>query len=177
MDEIEQIKEGIINLAKKHNLYNNIIKTDGKIVINGGSENPDFLFIGEAPGFTENKMGLPFVGRSGKIIDKWIENRIKSYGIINAVPVIPLSDDGRIRPPTKEDINYFRPIINKLIQKMNPKYIIYVVKISSNFLTKDFKLCEWENNIGFIYHPSYYLRNGMDGMDDFKKLIEKVQPI
>ena len=73
MDKIDVIKNEIISAAKSHELYKNIIKTNGKIVINRGSETPEFLFIGEAPGFTENKIGFPFVGRSGKLLDKWME--------------------------------------------------------------------------------------------------------
>lgn len=172
---MKEIKDEIIKAAKNHELYKNILKTNGNIVINRGSENPEFLFIGEAPGFTENKQGIPFIGRSGKILDMWIEITKKSYGVINTVPIIPLSEEGRIRPPTKEEIDYFRPLINKLIKKMNPKYIICVGKSASNFLKENFKLCEWKGNIGFIYHPAYYLRNGKNGIDDFKRLIEKVQ--
>lgn len=173
--KIETVKEEIINAAKNHKLYRNILKTNGKIVINRGSENPEFLFIGEAPGFTENREGIPFIGRSGKILDMWIEITKKSYGVINTVPIIPLNEEGKIRPPTKEEISYFRPLINKLIKSMNPRYIIGVGKSASNFLEKDFKLCEWEGNIGFIYHPAYYLRNGRNGLEDFKRLIKKVQ--
>jgi len=172
---MEETKKEIINAAKNHELYKNILKTNGNIVINRGSEHPEFLFIGEAPGFTENKQGIPFIGRSGKILDMWIEITKKSYGVINTVPIIPLNEEGKIRPPTKEEISYFRPLINKLIKKMNPKYIIGVGKSASNFLNETFKLCEWKGNIGFIYHPAYYLRNGRKGINDFKRLIEKVQ--
>ena len=175
MNKIEEVKKEIVERAENHELYKNIIKTNGKIVINKGSENPEFLFIGEAPGFTENTQGLPFVGKSGKILDKWIGTGIKSYGVINTIPIIPLSEDGKIRPPTKDEINYFRPLINKLIKKMAPKYIICVGKSASNFLEEEFKLCEWKGNVGFIYHPSYYLRNGRDGLEDFKKLIDKMK--
>jgi len=174
MENIEKTKDEIIDAVKSHELYKNILKTNGNIVIHRGSENPDFLFIGEAPGFTENKLGLPFVGRSGKILDMWINESKKSFGIINAIPVIPLSNEGKIRPPTKEEINYFRPLTRKLIENMNPKHIICVGKSASSFLEKDFKLCQWEGNIGFIYHPAFYLRRGMNGMEDFKKLIEKI---
>ena len=78
MESINEIKKEIIEAAEHHELYKNIIKTNGKIVINRGSESPEYLFIGEAPGFTENKLGLPFVGRSGKLLDKWVEN-LKNY--------------------------------------------------------------------------------------------------
>ncbi len=172
MNNLDSIKKEITEAAENHELYKNILKTNGKIVINRGSESPEFLFIGEAPGFTENKLGLPFVGRSGKLLDKWTEG-MKSYGITNTIPIIPLTEDGKIRPPSKEEIDYFRPLIDKLIKNMNPKYLICLGKSASNFLNKEFKLCQWEGNIGFIYHPSYYLRNGKDGLTDFKLLIER----
>ena len=176
MESINEIKKEIIEAAEHHELYKNIIKTNGKIVINRGSESPEYMFIGEAPGFTENKLGLPFVGRSGKLLDKWVEN-LKNYGVTNTIPIIPLTEDGKIRPPTKEEIDYFRPLISKLIRKMNPKHIICLGKSASNFFNKEFKLCKWEENIGFIYHPSYYLRNGKDGLDDFNALIERKQKL
>ena len=88
MGEIRQIKEEIIDLAKRHSLYGNILKTNGKIVINRGSESPEFLFIGEAPGFTENKMGLPFVGRSGKIKLCLLAKSIISSFICRISPIL-----------------------------------------------------------------------------------------
>tara|TARA_Y100000034_G_C6893729_1_gene411624 strand:- start:1691 stop:2242 length:552 start_codon:yes stop_codon:yes gene_type:complete len=175
MENTENVKKEIIEAAKNHELHKNILKTKGKVVINRGSENPEFLFIGEAPGFTENREGIPFIGRSGKILDIWIEITKKSYGVINTVPIIPLNEEGKIRPPTKEEIDHFRPLINRLIKSMDPKYIICVGKSASNFLKADFRLCEWKGNIGFIYHPAYYLRNGKNGIEDFKRLIEKIK--
>ena len=174
MQEIEEIKKEIISLAENHELYKNILKTKGNIVISRGSENPKFLFIGEAPGFTENKIGSPFVGRSGKILDRWIKDKITNYSIINTIPIIPLNEEGKIRPPSKKEIEYFKPATNRLIKAMNPEYIICIGKSASNFMNLDFKLSEWEGNIGFIYHPAYYLRNGKDGMEDFERLMKNI---
>ena len=38
-----------------------------------GSDSAKVLFIGEAPGFSENAQGKPFVGRSGKLLEEWIK--------------------------------------------------------------------------------------------------------
>lgn len=170
--EYDIIKNKIIEASKKHPLYNNIIKTNGNIVIGRGSKNPEYLFIGEAPGGNENIQGQPFIGKSGKLLDKWmLENDIKSFSIINSIPIIPLDENNKIRQPTDSEISYFRPFIKELIEFLKPKYIICIGKSAAKCLEKDFKLSEWTENIGFIYHPSYYLRNNIDGSDDFRKLI------
>jgi len=167
--------EELIEAARKHPLYQNVLKTKGKIVIGRGKKSsPDFLFIGEAPGQNENKEGKPFIGRSGKILDHWIkETGIDSYTVINAVPIIPLDEKGKIRPPTKDEVEYFRPYTKSLIKQINPKYIILMGKSSAKFLEeeKNFKNAGWNSNIGYIYHPSFFMKNGRKGIADFKRLV------
>lgn len=169
-----EAKNKLLEAAQKHALFNNLALTNGKIVIGRGQkENPEFLFLGEAPGQEENQQGKPFVGRSGKILDGWIEaEQIKSYCIINTLPIIPLDAEQKIRTPTDEEIAYFRPYVKDLIKAINPKYIICVGKSATRSLQIDFQMGVWRDNIGFIYHPSWYMRNGKNGNDDFKKLIQ-----
>ena len=174
-DNLERLKlarANLLNAAEKSGLYQNIIKTNGKIVIGTGSMTPHVLFIGEAPGHTENKQGKPFIGASSKILHNWITSTgIANYAIINAVPIIPLDDNNKIRAPTKEEVEYFRPYTKALITALNPTYIIAIGKTSAVFLQTDFKLCKWIDNTGCIYHPAYYLRNGKNGVADFKTLM------
>lgn len=164
----------LIELAEKHPLR----LAAKKVVIHRGSEQPQILFIGEAPGFEEDKQGIPFIGKSGKILDKWIaDNKIESYAVINTVPLIPLQD-GRIRAPTEEEVNYFQEATLDLLKSLNPKFVICVGRTSTKiFRSTHFKLSSWSGNIGFIYHPSYYMRNGRDGSDDFKKLLTAIPSI
>jgi len=172
MTAIDQLTEA----AKAHPMYAHVRKTNGKIVIGKGEfAKPDYLFIGEAPGQEENISGKPFVGRSGKILDEWIERAgIKKYAVINAVPMMPANQDGSIRTPTREEIDYFRPYTKSLINEINPTRLIYVGKSAAKFLEleKEFKNKQWVGKTGFIYHPSYYLRNGVRGTDDFIELIK-----
>ena len=112
--KLKQVREELINHAKAHALYNNVLKTKGNIVFGRGDDSARILFIGEAPGFSENQIGKPFVGRSGKLLEEWVnELKIKNteYAIINAVPIIPLGEEGKIRPPTQEEIDYFLPCL------------------------------------------------------------------
>ena len=79
--ELQELEDA----AKKHELYNNVISTKGNIVFyRGNLKNPEYLFIGEAPGQTENREGKPFVGRSGKVLDNWMASiGINNFVVIN----------------------------------------------------------------------------------------------
>lgn len=170
------LKDAIIELkevAKKHELYENVLKTNGNIVIfRGNLDNPDYLFIGEAPGNDENKQGIPFIGRSGKLLDNWvIISGIDSFAIINTVPIIPLTPEGKIRKPTKEEIGHFKPYVDSFIKSINPKNIICLGKSALEYMDIKLENTFWKGNIGFIYHPAFFLRRGQKGTEDFAKLI------
>ena len=166
----KKINEVIANLkeaAKKHPLYEILKKRNGQIVIGKGDENPDYLFIGEAPAFLEVECGIPFIGKSGQLLDKWIEKfNIKKYAVVNILPLIPLDDNGKIRKPTFEEIKYFRPFLLDFIECLNPKHIICLGKSAASGMEEEFKLSAWNKKVGFLYHPAYYLRNGRTGEDD-----------
>lgn len=182
MVNLEKIKAKIelYNYANRHPL-----KTEQKKVVidRTNTEKSEILFIGEAPGWQENQEGIPFVGRAGKILNNWIlENEIKEYTIINVIPLIPLDEKNKIRPPTDEEIEDFRPYAEKLIQSMKPKIIITL----GNTAKKLMKITGLKNKsviqekgiiIGCIYHPAYYLRNGKTGDEDFKELFESIKSI
>jgi len=177
--KLADFKKDFFEHAKKSSLYENITKTNGKIVFGRGSDNPKFLFIGEAPGFSENNIGKPFVGRSGKILDQWINDlELKeNFAIINVVPIIPLND-GKIRPPTENEINYFLPLTEKYIQLLNPDLIVLLGRSAASIFDKTLvpgQVKHWKTTkLFFIYHPSYYLRNGGKG---FEKEIAKLKEI
>ena len=169
---MKEINE-LILAAKSHPLFNNVLNTNGNIVISRGNlDHPEILFIGEAPWKEENKIGMPFVGKSGQLLETWIkEAGINSYAIINAIPIIPLDSVGNVRTPTFEEIEYFKPYIQDLINTINPKKIICLGKIALSLFEINIESGEWQENIGFIYHPAYFLRKNMSGTEDFKNLM------
>jgi uracil-DNA glycosylase len=158
--------------AKQSELYKNIINTNGKIVFGRGSDNPRIVFIGEAPGQEENKQGKPFVGRSGKLLDKWIEELNldnKDFAVVNVVPIIPLNSENGIRKPTDNEIQYFFPFTEKYLQLLNPEVIVLLGRSAASIFDKTLSLGQikhWkETKLFFIYHPSYYLRKGGKGFE------------
>ncbi|MDD3159491.1 MAG: uracil-DNA glycosylase [Candidatus ainarchaeum sp.] len=174
--KLANFKIDFINHAKKSELYKNIIETNGNIVFGKGSDSPKIVFIGEAPGNNENKIGLPFIGRSGKLLDNWIKHmglNDQDYSVINVVPIIPLKD-GLIRAPTENEINYFLPFTKKYLELLNPKIIVLLGRSAASIFDKTLsvgQMKDYENRkIIFIYHPSFYLRRGQNGLEDANKL-------
>lgn len=135
-----------------------------------GTEDPTVLFVGEAPGAEEDKEGRPFVGRSGTILDDWIEESglDGQYAITNVVKCRPPEN----RTPTPEESERFGRWLDEEIAAMEPEVIIplgktatrYFLDIEGSFL-KD--TCEdvYETGSGTVYplpHPAYALRSGYE---------------
>jgi uracil-DNA glycosylase family 4 len=181
--KLQQVRKELLKHAKKHPLHKNVLDTNGHIVFGRGDDESKILFIGEAPGFTENKIGKPFVGRSGKLLEEWVkELKInQKYAIMNVVPIIPLDSEKKIRPPTPEEINYFLPYTMKMVNTINPKVIVLLGKSAARaFGKEEMKVGQSVKYEGkkmfFIYHPAYYLRNGRKGLEDLvnlKKLLKE----
>ena len=129
---------------------------------------------------------MPFIGRSGSILKGWITlNKISSYAVINTVPIMPINEVGQIRKPNDEEIGYFNSAFMNLVFALNPKYIILLGRSAEkayygNNIMK-LKQVNFEKRlgfkfiVGFIYHPSYYLRNGRNGYDDIKELFKEMK--
>ncbi len=171
-EKLSPFKKKYFEHAKKSSLYKNVLNTNGNIVFGRGSDNPRVVFIGEAPGQEENKQGRPFVGRSGKLLDKWIEEiglEKKDFTVINVVPIIPL-DNNSIRKPTDEEIKYFLPFTEKYLELLAPEVIVLMGRSAASIFDNSISLGEikhWKTTkLFFIYHPSYYLRNGGRGFEN-----------
>ena len=92
------------------------------LVFGEGSPDAKVMFIGEAPGFHEDKLTRPFVGQAGKLLDKLLAG-IKwpreSVYITNIVKRRPPEN----RDPLQEEIEAYKPYLKKQIKIINPKII------------------------------------------------------
>ena len=81
------------------------------------------MFVGEAPGRDEDIEGLPFVGRSGKLLDRMIAaiglDRSKAY-IANVIPWRPPGN----RTPTPQETQICLPFIQRQIELVNPDVLV-----------------------------------------------------
>ncbi len=129
------------------------------IVLARGSLPCDVLFIGEAPGESENVLGKPFCGPAGHLLDTIIEDSIGEYraklAFTNLIACIPREEDGKkLAQPPKESILACAPRVVDFAKIASPRLIVCVGKLST----------EWVRKIGIqgplidIVHPAAILR-------------------
>lgn len=156
--------------AKNHVLYRSV-----------GSFPVDFLFVGEAPGHVEDRIGRPFIGPSGDILNCTLHRLgLKSYCITNIVCCIPLHDGfvkGRpaIRPPHPEEAEKCRPHLFELIEIAQPKLVISLGEVAKKHLVHVLS----QGNIPSFHlrHPAYILRRGGLDSAEHKLMIKTLQDI
>ncbi len=97
-----------------------------QMVFSDGVPDAPIMFIGEAPGAEEDKLGKPFVGQSGQLLDKFLAfvglSRAKNIYIANMVPWRPPGN----RTPTTDEIAICRPMLMKHIALIKPKVIAFL---------------------------------------------------
>lgn len=117
-----------------------LCQTRDKVVLVRGTLPAPVLFIGEAPGVSENTLGLPFVGPAGKLLDRIIDKanwQDNSYAITNLVGCIPLGEDGaKTAEPSKECIYACEPRLTQVLGLCQPKLIVCVGRLSTKYVPK-----------------------------------------
>ena len=76
------------------------------------------VFVGEAPGPDENISGVPFVGRSGKLVEQTLTTvGLNSFRIafLNSVFRMPTNGGGKFRKPTRAAVDYYRTMAREII--------------------------------------------------------------
>lgn len=133
-----------------------------KVVIAKGTLPCDILFIGEAPGESEDVIGKPFVGPAGKLLDDMIRvasNEVKpSLAFTNLVGCIPKDGDTRRKnvEPLPDEIKACWPRLEQLIKLASPDFIVAVGTLAE----KQAKLQNWQqySKVESIPHPVFLIR-------------------
>ena len=167
----------IHNLTDLKFLINNfcsldIAKKATNTVFGIGNPKASIMFIGEAPGYEEDKTGIPFCGLSGKLLTnilKSINLTLHDYYITNTVFWRPPNN----RRPKKEEIVFCQPFVEKQISLIQPKIIVLIGSTAAESLLNFTKPMHQLRKSTFIYnndylttkiktfvifHPSYLLR-------------------
>ncbi|MEK9661651.1 MAG: uracil-DNA glycosylase, partial [Alphaproteobacteria bacterium] len=101
-------------------------KTATNLVFGAGVENAAVMFVGEAPGRDEDREGLPFVGASGRLLDEMVRHigldRETNFYVSNILPWRPPGN----RNPTDAEIAVCLPFIERHIQIVGPKVIVFL---------------------------------------------------
>ncbi|HZT86049.1 MAG TPA: uracil-DNA glycosylase [Gaiellaceae bacterium] len=102
-----------------------------QVVFGAGNPHADLMFVGEAPGFHEDKQGVPFVGQAGKLLDRLlagVELRRDDVYIANVLKCRPPGN----RDPQPDEIESCEPHLFRQIELIEPK----VIATLGNFATK-----------------------------------------
>jgi DNA polymerase len=145
-----------------------------RLVYRDGQESPEVLVIGEAPGRDEDREGLPFVGRSGQLLDKVLGSvglsRTRNVLLTNVVYWRPPGN----RNPTRSEVMACRPFVEKTIEIARPHVIVLTGAVPAGSVLRTQEAvgslrgkwrsygCEVsgrEHDVLVTFHPSYLLRS------------------
>jgi DNA polymerase len=136
---LEDLKEEYIKLIEEE------LKVNSKVVFGEGNESADVILIGEAPGKTEEELGKPFVGASGKNLDEFLnilEMKREDIYITNVVKIRPFKINEKTgkksnRTPNKKEIELSIDTLEKQIHIVNPKIIVTLGNIPLRAILRD----------------------------------------
>jgi len=108
-----------------------LAQTRTQVVFGVGNPHADLMFVGEAPGFHEDKQGLPFVGRAGQLLNQMLEEIGLARDDVFIANVLKSRPPGN-RDPQPDEIESCEPHLFRQIGLIQPR----VVATLGNFATK-----------------------------------------
>lgn len=145
-----------------------LAETRQNVVIARGNPDADLMLIGEAPGAREDASGLPFVGRSGQLLDRLLVDvgfdLERDLYICNAVKCRPPGN----RRPKRAELAACRPWLERQLESVDPTVIVLAgaTAVESILGRKEAmsglrgQWQAWQGRAVLpVFHPSYLLRN------------------
>jgi DNA polymerase len=162
LDELRDCLAGFDGLRLKQTAKN--------LVFGDGDPKARVMLIGEAPGREEDIKGLPFVGRSGQLLDKMLAaiglDRTAAY-ITNIVPFRPPGN----RSPTPAETAICRPFMDRHVELVNPEILVFLggvaakemLGVTTGIMRLRGQWRRWPGESGkyraiATLHPAYLLR-------------------
>lgn len=166
-----------------------LCETRHSVVFGQGAAHAEVMLVGEGPGANEDEQGLPFVGKSGQLLDHYLEavdlSRDKNVYIANIVKCRPPQNRDPLGVEQDACIGYLREQVTLL----RPKLIVCLGRIAAmRLIREDFKITrehgQWVKKGGFelmaMYHPAALLRDPArrpDAFEDLMSLREKARAV
>ena len=137
-----------------------------------GSASTEVLFVGEGPGFNEDRQGRPFVGRAGQKLTEWIESigwRRQDVFITNIVKCRPPDN----RDPLPDEIAACTPFLRRQIEALDPAIVVTLGRFSMGWFTPGTRISQVHGTARLadpatgapqatayaMYHPAAALRS------------------
>lgn len=145
------------------------------LVYDDGPSTADLMFVGEAPGRLEDKVGRPFVGAAGHLLNTMLSEigvRRGDVYVTNVIKHRPLKNEHGLqkkRRPHASEIEACKPWLHKQVELINPKLIVPLGNVATRwFLGRNVRIglvhgqrFEWSGRIIIpTFHPAWILRGG-----------------
>ena len=161
LQKMQQIQNSIVSCTKC-----GLCVTAKSAVVGEGSLDAQIVFVGEAPGASEDEVGRPFVGRAGKLLDGLINEigyKREDVWIGNIIKHRPPDN----RDPLPEEISACSPFLAAQLEIINPKLIVTLGRFAMSFFYPSGKISKHHGvliknpkfNVFPVYHPAAALRN------------------
>jgi DNA polymerase len=158
--ELKQVVSGCVKCG--------LHKTRTQTVFGVGDPGAQWMLIGEAPGAEEDRLGDPFVGQAGRLLDNMLAaiglDRRKNVYIANVLKCRPPGN----RNPEPEEVAQCSPHLLRQIELVNPKLIVAMGRFAAQTLLEtDASIASLRGRLHryagrpciVTYHPAYLLRN------------------
>jgi DNA polymerase len=155
-------------------------KTRTQTVFGVGDENADWMLIGEAPGAEEDRLGDPFVGQAGKLLDNMLAaiglSRSENVYIANVLKCRPPGN----RNPEPDEVAKCTPFLLRQIGLVRPKLIVAMGRFAAQtLLATDASIASLRGRLHsyagvplvVTYHPAYLLRTLPDKSKAWQDLV------
>lgn len=166
-----------------------LCKTRTNVVFGTGAPDAEVMFVGEGPGQNEDEQGLPFVGRSGQLLDKYLFSidlsRETNIFITNIVKCRPPENRDPLPSEREACLSYLR----EQFKLIHPKIVVCLGRIAAQQLIRpDFSIMkehgQWTDKNGVLFtatpHPAALLRNPNHkplAFADFVSLRDKIKEV
>jgi DNA polymerase len=146
----------LVQLAKDASTCTRCRLASGRTNVVFGMGNPaaGLMFVGEGPGEQEDLQGLPFVGRSGQLLDRLVLEEMnltrEDFYIANTVKCRPPGN----RDPLPDELEACSPFLDRQLELIEPKVVVTL----GNFATK--RLLRTEDGISKLRGRAYPFRSG-----------------
>ncbi len=162
-----------------------LAETRTNCVFGVGDRDARLMFVGEAPGEQEDLQGIPFVGRAGQLLDRYlfaVDIKREDVYIANILKCRPPHN----RDPLPAEENACIGFLREQVRLIRPRVIVCLGRIAAmRLISPDFKITRdhgtWYERGGFlmtaVYHPAALLRDPRkkdDMLADMKKIKEKL---
>lgn len=160
-----------------------LAETRTRVVFGAGDPGADLLIIGEGPGADEDLSGLPFVGRSGKLLDRLLDEELglvrSQVYVTNVVRCRPPAN----RAPRPDEAAACRPWLETILDAVAPRVVVTLGATATRWLLGTRETIgalrgrdhEWRGVLLVpTYHPSAALRNTPGALDAIRDDLGRV---